>query len=190
MMLLIRSRLRDRGAAQWLDGGVVGLALAAVGAALIFSTVLGTSQGRFVAVAVNVAYPVGDFALLVFVVVAFSLSGWRPGRLWLLFGAGIVVTAVADIVYVYEVAKGTYVSGALLDAMWPLSMSLLALAAWQPAPSRAARRRRGAAHDRADAAGGRRRVGAARGRCVSSGHPAGGRARRGRACCWRRCARR
>ena len=142
MMLLIRSRLRHRGAAQWLDGGVVGLALAAVGAALIFSTVLGTSQGRFVAVAVNVAYPVGDFALLVFVVVAFSLSGWRPGRLWLLLGAGIVVTAVADIIYVYQVAKGTYVSGALLDAMWPLSMSLLALAAWQPAAPRAARRRR------------------------------------------------
>jgi two-component system cell cycle response regulator len=140
MMLLIRSRLRDRGAAQWLDGGVVGLALAAVGAALIFSTVLGTSRGRFVEVAVNVAYPVGDFALLVFVVVAFSLSGWRPGRLWLLLGAGIVVTALADIIYVYQVAKGTYVSGALLDAMWPLSMSLLALAAWQPAPPRAARR--------------------------------------------------
>jgi two-component system cell cycle response regulator len=140
MMLLIRSRLSHRGAAQWLDGGVVGLALAAVGAALIFSTVLGTSKGRFIEVAVNVAYPVGDFALLVFVVVAFSLSGWRPGRLWLLLGAGILVTALADIIYVYQVAKGTYVSGALLDAMWPLSMSLLALAAWQPAPPRAAQR--------------------------------------------------
>jgi diguanylate cyclase (GGDEF)-like protein len=140
MMLLIRSRLRHQGAAQWLDGGVVGLALAALGAALVFSTVWDMNKGRFIEVAVNVAYPLGDFALLMFVVVAFSLSGWRPARLWLALGAGIIVTALADIIYVYEVAKGTYVSGALLDTMWPLSMSLLAAAAWQPAPPRSAPR--------------------------------------------------
>ncbi len=32
LMLLIRSRLTDASAAQWLDGGVVGLAVAAIGA--------------------------------------------------------------------------------------------------------------------------------------------------------------
>jgi len=132
LMLLIRSRLRHASAAQWLDGAVVGLAIAAIGAALTFSSVLATSKGRFIEVAVNVAYPVGDFALLVFVVVAFALSGWRPGREWLLVGAGIIVSAVADIVYVYQVAKGTYVAGSVLDTMWPASMSLFALAAWSP----------------------------------------------------------
>ena len=132
VMLLIRSRLRHVGVSHWLDGGVVGLAIAAVGAALIFSTVLSTSTGRFVAVAVNVSYPVGDFALLVFVAVAYSLSGWRPGRLWLLLGAGITVSAVADLIYVYQVAKGTYVAGAVLDTMYPASMCLFSLAAWQP----------------------------------------------------------
>jgi len=65
LMLLIRSRLRHVGAAQWLDGGVVGLAIAAVGAALIFPTVLGAGKGHFIEVAVNVADPLGDFALLV-----------------------------------------------------------------------------------------------------------------------------
>jgi len=138
MMLLIRSRLRQASAAQWLDGAVVGLTIAAIGAALIFSTVLGTSKGRFIEVAVDAAYPLGDFALLVFVVVAFSLSGWRPGRLWLLLGAGIVISALADIIYVYQVAKGTYVAGGVLDTMWPASMSLFALAAWSPAKRRVA----------------------------------------------------
>jgi two-component system cell cycle response regulator len=138
MMLLIRSRLRHTGAAQWLDGVVVGLTIAAIGAALTFSPVLATSKSRFIDVAVNVAYPLGDFALLVFVVVAFTLSGWRPGRLWLLLGAGIVVSALADIIYVYQVAKGTYVAGAVLDTMWPASMSLFALAAWTPAKRRVA----------------------------------------------------
>jgi two-component system cell cycle response regulator len=138
LMLLIRSRHRHVGAAQWLDGGVVGLTVAAIGAALIFPTVLGTTDGRFVEDAVNLAYPLGDFALLVFVAVAFALSGWRPGRLWSFLGAGITVSAVADMIYVYQAAKGTYVAGTLLDTMWPASMSLFAVAAWQPVKRRAA----------------------------------------------------
>ena len=137
LMLLIRSRHRHVGAAQWLDGGVVGLTVAAIGAALIFPTVLGTTDGRFVEDAVNLAYPLGDFALLVFVAVAFALSGWRPGRLWSFLGAGITVSAVADMIYVYQAAKGTYVAGALLDTMWPASMCLFAVAAWQPVKRRA-----------------------------------------------------
>jgi two-component system, cell cycle response regulator len=132
LMLLIRSRMRHTGIAQWLDGSVVGLTIAAIVAALVFSAVLATTHGQFVAEAVNIAYPVGDFALLIFIAVAYSLAGWRPGRAWLLLGAGVTVTAVADIVFVYQVAKGTYVTGTLLDAMWPASMALFALAAWAP----------------------------------------------------------
>ena len=138
LMLLIRSRHRHIGAAQWLDGGVVGLTVAAVGAGLIFPTVLGSNHGRFIEDAVNLGYPLGDFALLVFVAVAFSLSNWRPGRLWGLLGAAITVSAVADIIYVYQAAKGSYVAGTLLDTMWPASMALCALAAWQPVKRRAA----------------------------------------------------
>jgi two-component system cell cycle response regulator len=137
LMLLIRSRHRHVGAAGWLDGGVIGLTLAAIGAALIFPTVLGTTHGRFVQDAVNLSYPLGDCALLVFVAVAFALSGWRPGRTWLFLGAGITVSAVADMIYVYQAAKGTYAAGGLLDTLWPLSMSLFAVAAWQPVKRRA-----------------------------------------------------
>jgi two-component system, cell cycle response regulator len=132
LMLLIRSRHRHVGAAQWLDGAVIGLTVAAVGAGLIFPTVLSSGHGRFLEDAVNLAYPLGDFALLVFVAVAFALSDCRPGRLWLCLGAGITLSAVADIIYVYQAAKGTYVAGTLLDTMWPASMALFALAAWQP----------------------------------------------------------
>jgi two-component system, cell cycle response regulator len=139
LMLLIRSRHRHSGAAQWLDGAIVGLTVAAVGAALTFATILGATNGRFIEDVVNLAYPLGDFALLVFVVVAFSLSGWRPGRVWLLLGAGIIVSALADMIYVYQTAQGTYAAGTLLDTMWPASMSLFALAAWQPARRRAVR---------------------------------------------------
>ncbi len=132
LMLLIRSRLRNAGAAQWLDGGVVGLTIAGVAAALVFDSVLASSSNDFIAEVVNVAYPVGDFMLLIFVAVAYSLSGWRPGRAWLLLGAGIAVTAIADIIFTYQSAKGTYTPGTLLDVMWPASMCLFALSAWAP----------------------------------------------------------
>jgi two-component system cell cycle response regulator len=133
LMLLIRARLRNAGAAQWLDGGVVGLTVAAGAAALIFDTVLRSGSSRFLAEAVNLAYPVGDFVLLIFVAVAYSLSGWRPGRGWLALGAAIILTAVADIVFTYQTATDTYQPGTLLDVMWPASMCLFALAAWVPA---------------------------------------------------------
>jgi two-component system cell cycle response regulator len=132
LMLLIRSRLRRGSVAHWLDGGVVGLAVAALAAALVLSTALAASGGKFVAEAVNLAYPCGDLILLVFVAVAYSLSNWRPGRAWLLVGAAVTMSAVADIVVVYQSANGSYVAGTVLDAMWPASMTLFALAAWAP----------------------------------------------------------
>jgi diguanylate cyclase (GGDEF)-like protein len=138
LMLLIRSRLRHVGLAQWLDGGVVGLTVASFAAALVFATVVATSGGQFTAELVNVAYPVGDFILLVFVAGAFSLAGWRPGPVWILLGAGVVTSAVADIVYVYLVAQGTYDDGTLLNSTYLLSFSLMALSAWVPERRRVA----------------------------------------------------
>jgi hypothetical protein len=61
LMLLIRSGLRDAAVAQWLDGGVVALAVGAVAAALVFSDVLATTEGRFIAEAVNRRLSGGGF---------------------------------------------------------------------------------------------------------------------------------
>ncbi len=132
LTLLMRSHFRHTGIAVWLDGLVVGATMAALGAALIFPAVLGASSGDAASVGVNLAYPFGDLLLLVFIAVGFALSGWRPGRQWLLLGAAIAVNASADMAYVYQVAKGTYVEGNILDTLWPASMALMACAAWQP----------------------------------------------------------
>jgi two-component system, cell cycle response regulator len=140
LTLLLRSHQRRSEAAVWLDGVVVGLSTAALGAELILPAMLHASPGLGrTALAVNLAYPLGDFFLLVFVALGLALSGWRPGRQWLALGAGVGVSAAADLIYLYQEAKGAYVSGRILDAMWPLSMCLLALAAWQASPTRAAR---------------------------------------------------
>ena len=121
-MLLIGSRHGRFRPEQWLDGVIVGLTLAAVGAGLILPTVLGESQGHFFGDAVNLAYPLGDLALLVFVVVAFALSSWRPDRLWVWLGVAMAVDAVSDLIFTYLEAKGTYVAGGILDTSWPAAM--------------------------------------------------------------------
>jgi two-component system cell cycle response regulator len=144
LMLLIRSGLRSAAMSQWLDGGVVALAVSAIAAALVFSTVLATARGRFVAEAVTIAYPVGDFVLLMFVVVAYTLADWWPGRDLLILGLGVALMAACDILDVEAVAGGVYVAGTLLNALYLTSFSLLALAAW--APSARARSPREAPH--------------------------------------------
>lgn len=136
-MLLIRSRLRHVGTAQWLDGAAVGLTIAAIAAGLVLPAILRMNTGHLMQDIVNLAYPLGDFTLLAFVVVAFSLSGWRPGRTWLLLGIGMAISATADLIYVYQAAENAYVAGGILDTMWIASMGLLAMAAWQPPSVRA-----------------------------------------------------
>ena len=136
LMLLMRAHRRRGHAEQWLDGGIVALALASLGTRLILPTVLQMSNGRLIEDAVNLGYPLGDVTLLVFVVVAFARYSWRPDRMWLYLGAAMVVDAVADLIYVYLAAKGTYVSGGILDTMWPAAMALFAMAAWQPVKHR------------------------------------------------------
>jgi two-component system cell cycle response regulator len=135
LALLMRSHFRHTGAAMWLDGVVVGLTLAALGANLVFPAVLSASEGSAAAVGVNLAYPFADFLLLAFVAIGFALANWRPGRQWALIALGIALNATADMIYAYQVAKGTYVEGTVLETMWPASMAVLALAAWQRAPA-------------------------------------------------------
>ena len=60
----------------------------------------------------------------------FSLARWRPGRRWLVLGLGLLATAVADAVYLFQSAEGTYVEGTWLDVLWPAAMLLVACAAW------------------------------------------------------------
>ena len=136
LMLLIRNYRGRIQTEQWLDGGMVALTLASLGTGLILPTVLQINSGHVLEDAVNLAYPLGDVTLLVFVVVAFALSSWRPDRLWLCLGIGIVGQAIADLLFTYLEAKGSYVAGGVLDTMWPASMALFAVAAWQPAKRR------------------------------------------------------
>jgi diguanylate cyclase (GGDEF)-like protein len=127
---LVRHRVEHLHAGVWLDGLVSGLALAAVAAALAFATISADVAGEPLAVATNLAYPVGDLLLLLMVGGVFGMAGGRPGRTWLALGAGLVLWAVCDTAYLAQSASGSYAVGGIVDAGWPLGALLLAIAAW------------------------------------------------------------
>jgi two-component system, cell cycle response regulator len=130
MVALIRSRAGRIRGTLWLDGVTASLAAAAIGAAVLFELVLVTTEGSPATVATNLAYPLGDVLLLSAVVGVFSLNAWRPGLRWTVLGVGILFTLVADAIYLFQSAEGTYVEGTWIDALWPASLLLIASAAW------------------------------------------------------------
>jgi diguanylate cyclase (GGDEF)-like protein len=132
LVLIIRSRIREFHKSLWLDGLIGGLAVAAVGAALVFGAILSSTGGNATQIAVNLAYPLGDALLVAFVLSMFALTGWRPGRAGLLLGLGFSLNAVGDSLWVYSYATGTYSHGSLTETIWPVATGLIALAAWQP----------------------------------------------------------
>jgi signal transduction histidine kinase/CheY-like chemotaxis protein len=144
VLLLMRSRRAADGARVWLDGGIAGLALAALSAAVVLPPVLSAAGGtETAAFLTNVAYPVGDMVLLGTVATALAQRHWRLDRMWGTLALGVVFFIVADGYFLVGAAKGTYVVGTIADAGWLLCGLLLAFAAWQPVERDVARRRQG-----------------------------------------------
>jgi len=140
MTLLVGANLRELRISMWLDGLIAGLAAATIAAALILPPILESAHGDVVSVAVTLAYPIGDILLLIFTIVALGMTGWRPGRVWLLIAASMLLSAIADSVYLYQTAIDAYTPDSWLESLWPASAVLLAIAAWAPWP-RIARKR-------------------------------------------------
>jgi len=129
LILLLRPLVRSVGVSLWLDGVVGVLAISAIGAAFLLPSIVADTSGDTAVVATNLAYPLCDLALIAMVVGGFVLTSGHPGRAWSLIGAGLILFAVADTIYLLEVAKGTFSEGTWLDSIWPAGMVLLALAA-------------------------------------------------------------
>jgi two-component system, cell cycle response regulator len=139
LLLLARARVGRIRLNLLFDGLIAALTTAALGCALLYGPVVHASAGKLSAeVLTNLAYPVGDLFLLGLVVAILGLTGWRPGRGWILLGIGLALAAVADGIYLLQTVEGTYVEGTLLETLWPASALLVGLAAWQPAERAAA----------------------------------------------------
>ncbi len=128
LVLLMRARVDRLPLSLGLDGLVVGLGAATMGAAVVVPELVAHLGGSVAQTAVNVIYPVADLLLLALVVFAMSSFRWRPSpALWWL-AAGLVVFGFVDSTYVVQAARGTYQPGGLLDAAWVVAVTLVAVA--------------------------------------------------------------
>jgi diguanylate cyclase (GGDEF)-like protein len=129
--LLLRVRVRRMPASLVIDGLVAGLGLAALGAAVV-GPVLRVTGATAPEVIVGVAYPAADLLVLLLAGAGVAVLGSRAGPPLLLLAASASVAAVTDGVYVLLAAADRYVEGGPLDAAWPLSVVLAAVAASLP----------------------------------------------------------
>ena len=149
LFLLLRRQIGSLGLSTWLDGVICGLGAATISSAFILGPVLASLGGSFATVAVNLAYPILDLLLILFIIAGAALLRWRltPGMLLLV--GGFLLFGAADASYLVQVAHNTYTSGHAVDAVWLVGFLLIAMAVGQPitptkagastaAPSRAA----------------------------------------------------
>ncbi len=130
--LLARRHLRELRVSMWLDGLIAGLGAACVAAAFVLPPILHNATGLHSSIVVSLAYPIGDLLLMMFAVGALSITGWRGSNVWLPIAASMLVSGIADSIYLYQAATDSYQAGTWLECLWPLAAILLAIAAWTP----------------------------------------------------------
>jgi diguanylate cyclase (GGDEF)-like protein len=132
VVLLGRRRAMHFHVSMWLDGIIGGLAVGSLGAVALSTPGFVVASRTGVRTALDISYPLADVLLIGVVVVMLALGGWRAYRPFLVIALGFLVMAVADGVYLFQEAHGTYAVGTPLDSLWLFSALMLGYAAWQP----------------------------------------------------------
>ncbi|HEV7579469.1 MAG TPA: bifunctional diguanylate cyclase/phosphodiesterase [Mycobacterium sp.] len=135
LLLLMRARLASVPIPIRLDPLVCGLAMAGLAVALWAGPLHAAATRAPQTILVGLLYPWGDLVLLALAAGMLPTILWRNEFQWALLAAGLMGFAVADTVYLFETAADTYRVGTTLDAFWPASSLLVAMASWAPRSS-------------------------------------------------------
>jgi diguanylate cyclase len=133
-MLLARDRLAHMGAMLWFDGAVGALGAAAIVAQLLIEPVREVTGGGL-ALAIALAYPMGNVLMVALAVVALSTFGWRMGGTRWLLAAAIVLRAANDALYIWTRAHASEPRSAIA-VLALATMACFAIAAWRPVSRR------------------------------------------------------
>ncbi|WP_421913428.1 diguanylate cyclase domain-containing protein [Mycobacterium marseillense] len=132
LLLLMRARFKRLPIPIQLDSVVCALTLAAVVAAVTEGPMRAAALRTPATVWMGLVYPWIDLVLLALAAGMLPILGWRNEFRWVLLMAGLVLFAVADVAYLFQTTAGSYRVGTLLDACWPASSLLIAMASWSP----------------------------------------------------------
>jgi diguanylate cyclase (GGDEF)-like protein len=138
LVLFIRGEAGRMTATNWLDAAVAGLGAAALCAAFAFQAIEHSVGQRGLAVAVNLAYPVGDVLLLLLVVGGSAALSGRRRVAWRLVAVGILVNVLGDTSNLLQTTRflggmgGGHVGTMINEIAWPTSILLMSMAMWIP----------------------------------------------------------
>ncbi len=137
VVLFIRGETRRLSSPNWLDGAVAGLGAAAVLSAFAFSGIERTAHESGLALATNLAYPVGDVLLLLLVIGGSAVISGRRKAPWMLLALGFGINIFGDAANLLHQSIGSSHIGTLIDAVaWPTSSLMLSFAMWmRPGPA-------------------------------------------------------
>jgi diguanylate cyclase (GGDEF)-like protein len=128
LALVVRRDARGQSWSVWLDAAVGSLGAAAVLAVVLSPVLASALAGSFsTATAVAVAYPMLDLVFIATVTGLIAVRGVRGGDRLALLMVGLMLYAVADVIYALQVTAKTYVVGSTLDAAWTIGVTLIAL---------------------------------------------------------------
>lgn len=130
LLLLMRTRLKRVPVPVRLDSLVCGLAMASVAAALTTGPIHAAAARAPATVLVGLIYPWFDLLLLALAAGMLPILGWRHEFRWGLLVVAFIMCTAADTAYLFETSAGSYRVGTMLDAFWPASYLLIAVAAW------------------------------------------------------------
>jgi hypothetical protein len=126
---LIRVRVPVFELHRWMDGLAITLIVLATGFALVIQPLADKGHHGTLATVVDFSYPVLDIVIMGSIVGVYGLLAWHPDRMWLLIGAGVLMTTIADAAFAVQSARG--VAGETrYDFVWTLGAIVLAYAAW------------------------------------------------------------
>jgi diguanylate cyclase len=131
LTVLVAVRFQRPEPARWLEGLQATMIVAALGLLAVFQPALDRTNDTTAGTVVTLAYPVLDIILMAAVLTAFALSGFRPGRAWIVLAAGLTLFACVDSVWAVT-GRGSITGwpSDLITAGWPAAHFVVAAGAW------------------------------------------------------------
>jgi len=128
LVLFMRGEIKRGDALRWLDGAIAALGMAALCSAFAFHGLEHLFENTSPAMAMNLAYPVGDLLLLGLVAGSVVVASSRARPALVLMGLGLAISATGDTFNFVGEASNV---GQIVNAVaWPTSILVFAMSMW------------------------------------------------------------
>lgn len=140
LALLVHDRVPGFELHRFVDGIAVMLLVATPWVALFLQPVVEHAGGSRFAQVLDFMYPLGDAVLFGATIGVFALMAWRPSRMWIALGVGLLVMGLGDAFYSIDATGHAHDHG-IYDVAWVAGATLVAFASWEPHPGQLAPRK-------------------------------------------------